>query len=105
MNKLVKSIIATIALMGVLPVSAQFTASGYFNDGYLYRHEMNPAISNEQSYIAMPGISNVDVAMRSNIGVKDVLFNRNGKTTTFLNPNVTADEFLKNVNDKNNGRR
>jgi len=101
MNKLVKSIIATIALMGVLPVSAQFTASGYFNDGYLYRHEMNPAISNEQSYIAMPGISNVDVAMRSNIGVKDVLFNRNGKTTTFLNPNVTADEFLKNVNDKN----
>ena len=101
MNKLIKSIIATIALTGVLPVSAQYTATGYFNDGYLYRHEMNPAISNDQSYVAMPAISNINVAMRGNLGVRDVLFNRNGKTTTFLNPNVSADEFLSNINDKN----
>lgn len=101
MNK-VKSIIAAIALMTVaMPIAAQHTASGYFTDGYLYRHEMNPAIANEQSYVAMPGISNLNVAMRSNIGVKDVLFNRNGKTTTFLNPNVSASEFLSNINDNN----
>ena len=101
MNK-VKSIIAAIALMTVaMPIAAQHTASGYFTDGYLYRHEMNPAIANEQSYVAMPGISNLNVAMRSNIGVKDVLFNRNGKTTTFLNPNVSASEFLSSINDNN----
>jgi hypothetical protein len=84
-----------------MPIAAQHTASGYFTDGYLYRHEMNPAIANEQSYVAMPGISNLNVAMRSNIGVKDVLFNRNGKTTTFLNPNVSASEFLSGINDNN----
>lgn len=93
--------IITIALIGVLPAFAQNTATGYFNDGYLYRHEMNPAISNSQSYVAMPGISNINVGLRSNIGVKDVLFNRNGKTTTFLNPNVSSDEFLSNIEDKN----
>ena len=101
MNK-VRSIIAAIALMSVaMPIAAQHTASGYFTDGYLYRHEMNPAIANEQSYVAMPGISNLNVAMRSNLGVKDVLFNRNGRTTTFLNPNVSVADAMSGINDIN----
>ena len=101
MNTIAKKIIVSITFVGVLPAFAQNTATGYFNDGYLYRHEMNPAISNSQSYVAMPGISNINVGLRSNIGVKDVLFKRNGKTTTFLNPNVSSGEFLSNINEKN----
>ena len=101
MNK-VKSIIVAIAFITVaMPLAAQHTATGYFNDGYLYRHEMNPAIANDQGYVAMPVISNLNVALQSNIGVKDVLYNRNGKTTTFLNPDVSASEFLSNLKDKN----
>lgn len=87
--------------MGGIHAFAQNTATGYFNDGYLYRHEMNPAIGNSQSYVAMPGISNINVGLRSNIGVEEVLFNRNGRTTTFLNPNVSSHEFLKNIEEKN----
>lgn len=101
MNTIAKKIIVSITFVGVLPAFAQNTATGYFNDGYLYRHEMNPAISNSQSYVAMPGISNINVGLRSNIGVKDVLFKRNGKTTTFLNPYVSSGEFLSNINEKN----
>ena len=41
------------------------------------------------------------MGLRSNIGVDNILYNVNGKTTTFLNPNVSAAEFLKNVHDKN----
>lgn len=104
MNK-IQSIIAIIgtaaALATAAPAAAQHTASGYYADGFLYRHEMNPAIGNDQNYVAMPAISNVNVAVNGNIGIDKVLFNRNGKTTTFLNPDVSADEFLSGIKSKN----
>lgn len=104
MNK-IQSIIATIAiaasLPAALPVAAQYSESGYFSDGYLYRHEMNPAIGNDQNYVAMPAISNVNVELQGNIGINNVLFNRNGRTTTFLNPAVSTEEFLAGIHDKN----
>ena len=99
-NKIIKAVVVA-ALCGGLTANAQHTYSGYFTDGYLFRHEMNPAASNEQSYVSMPGIGNVDVSLRGNLAVKDVLYNVNGKTTTFLNPAVSADEFLGNIKDKN----
>ena len=99
-NKKIKAVVLA-AMCGGLTVNAQHTYSGYFTDGYLFRHQMNPAASNEQSYVSMPGIGNVDVSLRGNLAVKDVLYNVNGKTTTFLNPAVSADEFLGNIKDKN----
>ena len=99
-NKKIKAVVLA-AMCGGLTVNAQHTYSGYFTDGYLFRHQMNPAASNEQSYVSMPGIGNVDVSLRGNLTVKDVLYNVNGKTTTFLNPAVSADEFLGNIKDKN----
>ncbi|MBQ3627970.1 MAG: hypothetical protein II947_02940 [Bacteroidaceae bacterium] len=82
-------------------VYAQHTYSGYFTDGYLFRHEMNPAAGNEQSYVSMVGIGNVDFSVRGNLGLKHVLYNVNGKTTTFLNPAVSTDEFLSKIKDNN----
>jgi len=87
--------------LAALPIEAQYTASGYFTDGYLFRHDMNPAIANQQSYISIPALSNINVAVRSTIGIDDVLFNRNGKTTTFLNPAVSAAEFMSGIKDNN----
>ncbi|MDO5524581.1 MAG: DUF5723 family protein [Prevotella sp.] len=94
-------IVVAALLMSASAAMAQNTNSGYFTDSYLYRHEMNPAFSNEQNYVAMPALGNVNVAMRGNLAVSDVLYNVNGRTTTFLNPNVSASEFLGNINDKN----
>lgn len=98
----IKNKIVIAALFVLAPAAmAQNTNSGYFTDGYLYRHEMNPALSNEQGYVAMPALGNVNVALRGNLALSDVLYNVNGKTTTFLNPNVSAGEFLGNISDKN----
>ena len=80
---------------------AQNTNGGYFTEGYLYRHESNPAIANDQSYFSIPGVGNLNVAMRGNLAVDKILYNVNGKTTTFLNPGVSADEFLSGLKDKN----
>ena len=98
-----KSLYIGIALFSAstLMTQAQNLSSGYFNDGYIYRHEMNPAFDADRNYISLPGLGNLNISLRTNLGIKDVLFNRNGKTVTFMNKAVTANEFLKNVNDKN----
>ena len=80
---------------------AQHTATGYFVDGYTYRYEMNPALANEQNFVAMPALGNVNIGIQGNLGLNDVLYNVNGKTTTFLNPGVSTGEFLGNISDKN----
>lgn len=91
---------AVLALPSVAAF-AQNTNSAYFTDGYLFRHEMNPAFGNEKNYISVPALGNVNFAMRGNIGLSDILYNVNGKTVTFMHPGVSAGEFLGNINDKN----
>lgn len=81
--------------------TAQNLNSGYFNDGYLYRHEMNPAIGNGQAYVSMPAIGNVNVGLQSNIAFDDIFYNVNGRTATFLHPGISAAEFMSGVNSKN----
>lgn len=99
--KTIKSIIA-VAIWGLASAAtAQNLNSGYFTDGYLYRHTLNPAFGNDQSYVAMPALGNLNVGMNSNLRVDGILFNVNGRTALFLNPQVSTSEFLDGIHDKN----
>lgn len=99
--KNIKSMIA-VAVLGITSTATgQNLNSGYFNDGYLYRHELNPAYGNTQNYIAFPGLGNVNFGLNSNLKISDVLYNVDGRTALFLNPKVDANEFLSNINKKN----
>lgn len=100
--KNIKSLIA-VAVLGWISTAAnaQNLNSGYFADGYLYRHDINPAFANEQSYVAMPGIGNLNVRMNSNLRMDKVFYNIDGKTALFIHPQVDAGSFLSKVNDKN----
>ena len=100
--KKIYSKIAALALM-LAPVGAiaQNLESGFFTDGYLYRHEMNPAIENSRNYVAMPFLGNINVGMSGNIGIRDVLFNRNGRTVLYTNPQVDAAEFMNGIGNRN----
>lgn len=100
--KHIKTIIAAAVLsLSANTAKAQHTESGYFTDGYLFRHEMNPAIGNDKNYVSMPAIGNIDFSLHGNLGVKDLLYNIDGKTSLFTNPNVSVSEFLGNINSKN----
>ena len=99
--KNIKSIMSVMLLGITATATAQNLNSGYFNDGYQYRHDLNPAFANEKNYVAIPGLGNINVGMNSNIAVDDILYNVNGRTALFLNPNVSTEEFLSGVNDKN----
>lgn len=95
--------VAGVATLLATSASAQQnTYSGYFIDGNLYRHQLNPAFGNDSlTYVAFPGLGNLNVGMHGNLRVDDVLYNVNGRTTTFLNPAVDAGTFLKSLKDHN----
>lgn len=94
---------AAMAAMILLPTAlrAQDLSSGYFVEDYTYRYQMNPAFGNSQNFISMPALGNLNVGLHGNLGISDVLYNVDGKTTTFLNPKLSSDEVLKNINDVN----
>ncbi len=100
--KQTKYIIASLAMaVSAVGAFAQHTNSAYFTDGYLYRHQINPAIANEQNFIAFPALANFNFGVRGTLNLEDYIYNVNGRTTTFLNPNVDAQEFLSNIEDEN----
>ena len=101
MKKIYSIIVAVIVTMTPTAAHAQQLNSGYFLDGYLYRHDINPAFANEQGYVTMPGIGNINVSLNSTLPVDKVLYNIDGRTALFLHPKVDADKFLKAV-DANN---
>lgn len=100
--KNIKSLALSLIVLVSGSAVAQNTNSGYFTEGYTYRYQMNPALSvNDSSFVAMPGIGNINVAVRGNVGIDNILYNVNGETTTFLNPQVSASEFLDGLKDNN----
>ena len=101
MKTTIKLTLAAFSFMLTAPAFAQQFSSSYFMEGSLYRHELNPAFEAPQNYFSFPLLGNVNMSVKGNLGVSDVLFNRNGKTVTFLHPDVSPSEALNNINDNN----
>lgn len=80
---------------------AQETYSGYFVENYLYRYQMNPAFGNESNFVGFPGLGNLNAGVGGNLHLTSILYNVDGRTSLFTNPNVPAAEVLRNIHDKN----
>lgn len=89
---------AAVAMIGFAGSAyAQNTNSGYFLDGYNYRYQMNPAFGNSMNFVSIPGLGNVNAAMRGTINLYDIFHVVDGKTVLFTNPGV-SDSFLNGLN-------
>ncbi len=97
----VKLAIAAAALALTANASAQNIYSGYFTDNYNYRYQMNPAIANEKGFVAIPIWGNTSMALQGDLNLKDVIFRRDGKTVLFTNPNVSTEDAMSGIKDKN----
>lgn len=76
-------------------VSAQALNSGYFLDGYLFGHQLNPALRSDKSYFSIPVLGNVSLVTRGNVGMANFLYpTDDNKLTTFMNSSVKAEDFL-----------
>ena len=101
-NNILAYFIAAAGIFFCGTASAQALHSGYFLEGYTYRHLMNPAFEPERNYVSIPGIGNINMGTQSNVGLNTFLYPYgNGKLTTFMNSAVSSDEFLGKLKDNN----
>lgn len=100
-----KRIISTLLIGGFMAatatISAQNTNSGYFLDGYTYRYQLNPAFGGDKGFVSMPALGNINVGVNGNLHLNSVIFNRDGRTVLFTNPEIAASEVLDKLHDKN----
>ena len=96
-------IFAGLIAIGAFGLQAQEASrSGYFLEGYNFRHQLNPAFAPEQNYVSIPALGNLGVGAMSNVGVNTFLYKMpNGDLTTFMNSSVSADEFLGKLKNNN----
>ncbi|WP_444403776.1 hypothetical protein [Prevotella sp.] len=74
MKRLGKYILAATMTSVCGNMMAQGLNSGYFTDDYKFRHTMNPAFENEQNYVSLPALGNLNVRTQGNFGLGDVIF-------------------------------
>ena len=82
--------------------SAQPLQSAYFLERAPMRHQLNPALIPERGYLAIPMLGNISFGTSTNFGYNTFIYPSDGdKLNTFLSPEVSAEEFEKNIKDKN----
>ena len=104
MKRIVKYILSSVCFSGVVcGLSAQDLRSSYFMETSAFKHQINPALL-DKTYMGIPFLGNVNVGISGNLGMKNFVYdyNRNGyKKTTFMNPAISAAEFLGDLEDNN----
>lgn len=89
-------------MSAVLTANAQQnTYSGYFIDGYTYRYQLNPALTDSMNFVSMPALGNLNVGFNGNLHLKNILYNVDGRTSLFTNPAISASEVMKHIHDSN----
>lgn len=96
-----KTIFALAVASLSAPAWAQNSYSGYFLEDYNYRFEMNPAFGNSENMVSFPGLGNMNLDMRGNLHMNEVLYKVNGKTVLYTNPEVPASKVLKGISERN----
>lgn len=107
MKTILKSYIKLMVCVAATTTSALCaraqSRSAFFLDNYLYTYQFNPAVGSDfHGEVAMPGLGNLNVGMMGNVGVSSFIYNTaDGRTTTFLNPEISAAEVMGNINNRN----
>lgn len=100
MRKL-SAIIICLALAAAGAQAQNTFQGGYFMDGYLYAHKMNPALTADRGYLGI-GIGRFGVQTMSNVGYSTLYYPAgNGKVESFLSDNVSSQDFLRKLNKNN----
>ena len=85
-------IVAAMLLMPLM-AGAQALKGTYFIDNSLNRNKMNPAFAPRSNYFQIPAIGNISVGAMSNLDIPTFLYPMNGELVTFLNSQISVDQF------------
>jgi|GEM_PF-2725138 len=97
-------LVALISTITAINASAQATASstGYFTDGYIGKHFLNPAFTPSYSYFAFPAINNIVISTSSNLSMNKLFFPTEKGLSLFMSPLVSTSDFMKGIREVNN---
>lgn len=101
MKAIYKGAVIGSALMVASSAAAQSTSSAYFTDNYTYGYQLNPAFANDKNFVSLPALGNLNVGFRGDLDLRNVIYNRNGRTVLFTNPGVTAADVLDGMGANN----
>lgn len=76
---------------------AQALTGSYFLDNSLMKTRLNPAFTPRANYFGIPVISNTGIGVYGNFGPSDLLYPKDGQLYTFLNSNVSVEEFSRRI--------
>ena len=102
MKKFLFTILVSMLAAASALAQQSMLRSAYFLSGYNGRGDMNPAFSAERNYFSLPTLGGTALSVQSNMGVSTFLYPLDGQLTTFMNSNVSPDDFLSKL--KNNNR-
>lgn len=96
-------LMACVALTAASTLAATAQSrSAYFLSNYAYNYQINPAMDREGKFdISFPGLGNLNVATMGNVGLNSFLYNVNGRTVTFMHPDVSAATVMDNMKTNN----
>ena len=97
---IIRPLILSAAIVSASISMAQ-SRSGYFLDNYTYGYQLNPAFGGDRNFISLPALGNFNAGVSGTLHLSNLLYNVNGRTTTFMNPAVSASEFLDGINENN----
>lgn len=96
--------LASVMIMLAAAISAgaqEALETGYFIDGYVYKHKLNPAMVPNRGYVSMPFL-NITAGTQSNLSFSSLFFPaEDGSLRTFMHPQVSASQVMNNVNPIN----
>ncbi len=100
MKSNVPGILVFIMLIPLFVYSQQ-SHSLYFMSELSQRHQYNPSFVPKYGYIALPVLGNIQVGGKSNVGVTNFLFRKEGADVIFLDSTVNGDKFISTLNPEN----
>ncbi len=86
-------VIATMVLLMPMTMGAQALKGSYFLDNSLNRNKLNPALTPTSTYFQIPAIGNLGTGIMSNLELSTFLYPMDGQLYTFLNKNVSLEQF------------
>ncbi len=83
-------------------MAQQNLRTGYFLDGYTYKHKLNPAFGSDRGYFAIPVAGYTSVGIETSLALSSFLYpSGRGSLITFLDESINSEDFLKNFKPSN----
>lgn len=90
--------LALLFIMMPMFAGAQALKGSYFLDNSINSHKLNPAFTPRANYFQLPVIGNTGVGLYTNLDLPTFMYPlENGKLGTFLHPEVSVEQFDKNL--------